>query len=405
MKLRTIVLLSLFAAFAVGLMAVAQEPVTIEFWHRFSSRHESTLETLKAEFEAIYPHITVEFIYQGSYGDLQSKINNGIVAGTTPTMTIFYENWIPPVADAILPLDDLLSQEVKDDIITGLMSTAVYDGKLLTVPFNKSIMVFYYIEDLVPTPPTTWDEFLQMCKDLTVDTDGDGVMDRYGTGLRPASNPEQFLTLLNQNDGAILNEDWSEVVLGNEAGLEAAEFYVELSQYAWVTSEYLNSNINLLAMAIDTSAGYYYWNNAADDAGLTLKLARVPGKNNQSSMIQGTNIGVFADATDAEKDAAVKFIEFLLQGDKTAYWAVRSGYMPVTYSGYESQVWLDHIDANPYAVVMSDQMLDGFSQILHPNYGDMRYALSTFCEEITLGGLAVADALEAAIDEIEMLLE
>ena len=320
-------------------------------------------------------------------------------------MTIFYENWIPPVAEALLPLDDLVSAEIQDDIIDGLMSTAIYNGNLLTVPFNKSIMVFYYLEEDVPVVPTTWDGFLGLAKDLTYDSDGDGVMDHYGTGLRPASNPEQFLTLLNQNDGTILNEDWSAVTLDNEAGVEAAEFYVELSKYAWVTGEYLNSNLNILSMAIDTSAGYYYWNKAAGEIGKTVKIARVPGKLNQSSMIQGTNIGVFANAPQAEIDAAIQFINFLLRGDKTAYWAVRSGYMPVTYSGYESSVWTDHVEANAYAGVMAEQMLAGFSQILHPNYGDMRDLLSTFCEEITLGGVDLMEALDVAVLDIADLLE
>jgi len=405
MKLRNVILLGLLAAFAIGFYAMAQEPVTITFWHRFSSRHETTLNTLKEEFEAMYPYVTIEYVYQGGYGDLQAKINNGVVAGELPTMTIFYENWIPPVADALLPLDGLLSQETVDDILPGLLSTAVYDGQMLTVPFNKSIMVLYYIEEKVPTPPANWVEFLTMCKDLTIDTDGDGIMDQYGTGIRPAANPEQFLTLLNQNNGSILNEDWTEVALDNVAGVQAAEFYAELSQYAWVTSEYLNSNVNLLGMAIDTSAGYYYWDTAAADAGLTIGLARVPAKENQSSMIQGTNIGIFRSASQAEIDAAILFTEFLMTGDKTAYWAVASGYMPVTVSGYDSQVWLDHVAANPYAQVMADQMLDGFSQILHPNYGDMRYILSTFCEEITLGGIPVASALQLAVDDIADLLE
>jgi multiple sugar transport system substrate-binding protein len=406
MKMRIFVLLGLFVALVASFAAMAQEPVTITFWHRFSESHNDALNKLASDFQEIYPYITVEFIYQGSYGALQQKINSSVVAGETPTMTIFYENWIPGVADALLPLDDLLSQETKDDIIDGLFASSTFEGKLLSVPFNKSIMVLYYIEDRIPTPPTTWDELLQVSKDLTVDVDGDGTPDQFGLGFRPAQNPEQFFTLLAQNGGSILNDDWTEVTLGNAAGVEAAEFYAELAKYSLVTSAYINENLDKASMSIDTSAGYPYWVNYATDLGLTVKVARVPAKLNAKSAIQGTNIGIFANASEAERDAAIKFTEFLLSGDQTAYWAIDSGYMPVTYSGYESQLWLDYAAANDYIVIMSEQFAEGFSQILHPNYGDMRdEVLSNFCEEIATGASTVADAMATAVAELEALLD
>jgi len=405
MKLRVFVVAGLLLAISVGYLAVADEPVTITFWHRFSERHEETLQYFADKFHELHPDITVEWVYQGSYGALQQKINNAVVAGETPTMTIFYENWIPPIADALLPLDDYLTDEEKADILPGFFSTCFYEDHMLTVPFNKSIMVFYYIKELVSEPPTTWEEYFNLAKELTVDTDGDGNIDRYGTGFRPGANPEQFLVLLTQAGGSILNDDWTEVTLNNEQGLEAAEFYASLAPYSLITNEYLNNHITEIAMAIDTSAGYYYWNKAAEGAGLTIGVARVPmGPVNQKSAIQGTNIGIFKDHPQEEIDAAVAFVKFLLEGDNTAHWAAESGYMPVTYSGYESQVWNDYVSTRAYATVMAEQMKEGFSQILHPNYGDMRDILSTMCEEIMYGEATPQEALAAAAAQIQDLL-
>ena len=378
----------------------APDPVTITFWHRFSERHNETLEQLATWFEEIYPNISVEWIYQGSYSALQQSINGAVVAGEVPTMTIFYEDWIPAVADALLPLEPLFTAYELADIVPGL----VYKD-LLTVPFNKSIMVLYYIEDYVPVPPTTWQEFYDLCVANTVDEDSDGQIDRYGTGLRPAANPEQFLTLLEQNNGTILNDDWTEVTLGNEAGVEALEFYASLAPYAWITSEYLNSNIGYVAMAIDTSAGFYYWDTAAQEAGLTVKAAPLPVGEKAASFIQGTNIGIFKDAPAEEIAAGLLFLKFLLEADNTAYWAVRTGYLPVTLSGLESTIWTDYVTANPEVVASSEMMPVGISSLPHPNYGDMRAALGTMCEEILLGAETVEDALATAVAEIESLLD
>jgi len=400
MKLRSLVILGLIAVFTLGSLAVAQEPVTIEFWHRFSERHNDTLLQLSNWFEALYPHITVEWVYQGSYSALQQKVNGAVVAGEVPTMTVFYEDWIPPVADALLPLGPYFTDEETADIIPGLLYK-----DMLTVPFNKSIMVLYYIEDYVPEPPTTWQEFYDLCVANTVDTDGDSVIDRYGTGLRPAANPEQFLALLQQNQGTILNDDWSEATLDDAKGVEALEFYASLAPYSWITSEYLNSNAGYVAMAIDTSAGFYYWDQAAAGAGLTVKTAPLPVGKQAGSMIQGTNIGIFNGAPQAEIDAGILFLKFLLQPENTGFWAAMTGYMPVTLSGLDSAVWKYREATAPEVVASSAMMPVGVSSLSHPNYGDMRAALGTMCEEVLLGAATVAEALAAAVDEIEALLE
>jgi len=400
MKLRYLVVLSILAAFAVGFMAAAQEPVTIEFWHRFSERHTETLEQLSTWFEAEYPWITVNWVYQGSYSALQQKVNGAVVAGEVPTMTVFYEDWIPPVADALVPLGPYFTDEEIADIIPGLLYK-----DMITVPFNKSIMVLYYIEEYVETPPTTWEEFYDLCVENTVDEDEDGVIDRYGTGLRPSANPEQFLALLEQNNGSVLNEDWTEVTLDNEAGMEALNFYASLAPYAWVTSEYMNSNIGYVAMAIDTSAGYFYWDKEATAAGLTVRTAELPVGEKAASFIQGTNIGIFNQAPAEEIEAGVLFLKFLLRPEMTGFWAAMTGYLPVTLGGLDSAVWKYVLANSPEVIASSTMMPSGVSSLAHPNYGDMRAALGTMCEEIALGAATVEEAVETAVDEIEYLLD
>src|SRR5690606_28719970 len=38
------------------------------------------------------------------------------------------------------------------------------------------------------TPPETWDEFIEVAKKLTVDTDGDGSIDRWGFAMVGSNN-------------------------------------------------------------------------------------------------------------------------------------------------------------------------------------------------------------------------
>jgi len=282
---------ALVALLLLGVLAFSQ--VTIDFWHAMSKQHGPALEALVQKFMDENPGIIVNLVYQGGYGSLSQKLIGAVAAGEPPTVAQQYENWTTQWLDALVPLEDYLSPDVLADIHPRFLEMNRFNGKLLTVPFNKSIIVLYYRPDLVPEPPTTWEEFLDLACALTVDKDGDGVIDQYGTGLRPP-NPEIFLTFLAQNEGSILSDDWSKVTINDERGLETMQFMASLAKCALVQGGYLSDPFGqgLIAMFVDTSAGYPYNLAAAQQGGFEMRVAKVPCHKNCASMVQGTNLRV-----------------------------------------------------------------------------------------------------------------
>jgi len=397
--------LVLIAVLFVGVIGLSE--VTISFWHAMSKRHAPALETLIQKFMEENPGIVVDLVYQGGYGSLSQKLIASVAAGEPPTLAQQYENWTTQWLEALVPLEDYLSPEVLSDIHPHFVDMNTFDGKLLTVPFNKSIIVLYYRPDLVPEPPTTWEEFLNTACALTVDEDGDGTIDRYGTGLRPP-NVEIFLMFLAQNEGAILSEDWTEVTINDERGLETMEFMAQLAKCALVQGGYLSDPFGqgLIAMFVDTSAGYPYNLAAAQRGGFEMKVAPVPCHKNCASMVQGTNIGVFSlNQTPEQIDAAVKLVEFLLRPENTVYWAEETGYLPVTVSGFESDEWKAFTEEHPERKVMSEQFLiGGFGQIHHPAYWDIRSTMITYYEQVLRGEMEPKEALDALAEELEFLI-
>lgn len=121
-------------------------------------------------------------------------------------------------------------------------------------------------------------------------------------------------------------------------------------------------------MFIDTSAGYTYNMNAAKTAGVPLAVAPLPCNVNCASMIQGTNLAIFApNQSRAQIQAAAKLIEFLLREDNIVYWAQKTGYLPVTRTAIQGQLWQGYIAGKPEQKVMTDQLIaGGFGQLLHP---------------------------------------
>jgi multiple sugar transport system substrate-binding protein len=389
------------AVLLFGLAAFGQ--VTISFWHAMSGPHGEALSYLIQKFQQENPGIIVDLVYQGGYSALQQKLIAAVAAGSPPTLAQQYENWTNLWLDAVVDLDLFLPASLIEDILPVFHQ--LFEGRFITVPFNKSIIVLYYRPDLWPEPPKTWEEF----KALVMKVGKDEEKGIYGTAFRPP-NPEIFLTFLAQAGGGILSEDWKEVIINNEAGQEAAEYVAELAKYALVQADYISGAISkgiTIGGWIDTSAGYPYNMDAAKTAGVPLAVAPLPCYKNCASMIQGTNLAIFAlNQTKAQIEAAAKLIEFLLREDNIVYWAKKTGYLPVTKTAIFSKEWQEFCFQNLYAKVMTDQLLaGGFQQCLHPRYMDIRSVLITYWELLLKGQMTPKKALDSLAAEISAIIK
>jgi ABC-type glycerol-3-phosphate transport system substrate-binding protein len=392
--------LTLFAVLVFGVLAFGQ--VTISFWHAMTGAHGEALAYLIQKFQQENPGIVVDLVYQGGYSALQQKLTAAVAAGQPPTIAQQYENWTTQWLDALVDLDLFVSEAVLSDILPQF--SQIFDGRVVTVPFNKSILVLYYRPDLIPNPPKTWAEFEEIVAKIGKDEEK-GI---YGTAFRPP-NPEIFLTFLAQAGGSILSEDWKTVIINNEAGLEAAEFAARVAKYALIQSAYISDAIKkglTIGMWIDTSAGYPYNMDAARVAGVPLAVAPIPCYKNCAAMIQGTNLAIFGvNQTKAQIQAAAKLIEFLLREDNIVYWAQKTGYLPVTRTAIFGKAWQDYIAQKPEQKVMTDQLLaGGFGQLLHPKYMDIRNVLITYWELLLKGQDTPKNIMDALAAEIASII-
>ena len=391
--------------FSSGGGSAAPGPIKITLWHRLAEQQHGVLDELADRFNDRHSNIIVDIVNEGwSFAEFDEAVTTAIASRRPPTMAVLYDQQICAHAADLLPLDSRLTDEEKADVVGGLRSPYGENETIVSVPLLDQVQVLYYIEELVPDPPSTWGEYIESARGSTVDSDGDGVLDLYGTGFRPQASPDQFLVFLLQAGGDIIDHEGASVILGNAAGVAAAAFLQDLAPYSLVTDEYLDMHIESLAMWIDTYAAFPYCRESADAAGVTLRTALVPGAGTGASLIQGRSLVVFSDVRPEEADAAVLFLRFLLEPESTAYLASQLGYLPVTYSGHESPSWVQHIASNEPAAVASQQMLQSARVLLHPEYDELRKILGKMCEAVMVDDVPSGDAISAASDEIAVLL-
>jgi multiple sugar transport system substrate-binding protein len=71
-------------------------------------------------------------------------------------------DWTAEFADAkwIRPWTGAIAKKVTDGVLAGPIATATWKKTLYAAPLNSNTQLLWYRKDLVPKPPTTWDEMI-----------------------------------------------------------------------------------------------------------------------------------------------------------------------------------------------------------------------------------------------------
>ncbi len=183
------------AALALVLAACgADEAVTLRITS-WQSPEENAIDAMEfRSFEAAHPGVRIVNDPVSNSAEYREKVLTSIGAGSPPD--VFLLDGIDVAAFAARDVAlDLQPFAERVGVLLGLFFPQVVEpfkvgGKLLAFPKGFSPMVYYYnralFADAGLAPPRngwTQDEFLAAVRALTRDTDGDGVVDQWGTVL------------------------------------------------------------------------------------------------------------------------------------------------------------------------------------------------------------------------------
>ncbi|NLN29129.1 MAG: extracellular solute-binding protein [Firmicutes bacterium] len=190
--------LSLLLCSCLFSFASAQDSIVLT--HLFYSSHGTAwLEFLHDRAEAFherYPRIRVEIMEGGTGAGYFDKLNLMLAAGTPPDTTDFHPGIAGPLIaqGAFADLRPYLERDGVDlnEITVGPVVEVLtdVDGSIWSLPGDLFPVVTYFNEDLfaeagLMTPVQLgddwdWDNALIAARRLTVDFDGDDIIDQYG---------------------------------------------------------------------------------------------------------------------------------------------------------------------------------------------------------------------------------
>lgn len=376
------------------------------------------------EFMAENPNIKVE-IQAIASGDIYTKLAAMATSpDDLPSMFFTSADQVPTLFDLGLTEDinKWMAQEDKDKLATGVMDACLIDGQMTYYPVAVQPTSIIYrtdrFEEAGLTVPTTWEEFVACAKALTKDTDNDGQVDQWGfsmVGSNNSSGQSRFMSYLwsngyelaYQEDGS---DEWKTDMTTDADFVKVFSAWTDMNNVEGVVptgitevdyptaANYFAMGYTSMFLTGPNALGVAYANNP--DLKGKLASFKLPG-DYPGTMLGAEGYSISAHASDAEKEAAVKYLTFFTSHDKDMKFWESSGKIPSTTEGQKAA----YISGADYAGFLQ-QIADGCRPTLaFAGISGLKSALGDAYASVFSNEKTNEEAVQKLVKDMEQLLE
>jgi multiple sugar transport system substrate-binding protein len=186
-------------------------------------------------FEASHPGVRVEYVSGILKDDYPEWLSEQIVLGKEPDVFIIPESEFDTIAslNVLKDLDHLIQTDPEFDSaayyegayrygnLRGFQYALPYESVPTLMFVNKTLLEQEEIS--MPKDDWNWDDFKEICKKVTRDTDGDGIIDQFG------SYDFNWKEAVCANQAVLFDEKGSTSYFGDEKVETAVRFIKELN--------------------------------------------------------------------------------------------------------------------------------------------------------------------------------
>ena len=362
--------------------------VTIKFYHTMGAALTSILTDAIAEFNTLYPNITIEHQSYGNYDALLSQISTEVTVGNQPHLAYCYPDHVATYneAGAVQTLDAFLNsdivitradgstetigytQEQLDDFIEAYYNEgkAFGDGKMYSIALAKSTEVLYYNKTVFEkhglSVPTTWEEMKAVCEQLK---------DLYPNDIPLGYDSEAnwFITMCEQYNSPYTSATGENFLFNNKTNRDFVNMFRQWHQDRLVTTQEISGGYTSALFTGDNSssdtdseaakgtrcymcigstggASYQQPNDKNGVYDFEVGIAPIPqvDKNNPKVISQGPSLCVFKKDNAQEVIASWLFAKFLTTNvEYQARVSESNGYVPVMKSVQKDPTYMEFL--------------------------------------------------------------
>lgn len=387
----------------------AGHKTTVTFWHAMGGESQKTLKTLVDRYESLNPRVHIELVGMGNYDALSQKLMGAVAAKNPPTIAQQYENWTAQLhagnelvyLDSFVRGPDGLSEEDLADIYPALLENNTWDGKLLTLPFNKSVPTYYWNVPMFQAAgygefPRTWPEFRAAVNKLTK-RDDEGNVTVWGAA--GGTDIWIFGSMLHQKGGRFSAGEDGAAEFNSQLGVDALQFQCDLIQKDKVQNTDVSRTPmdDFLVGRMATLTGSSTWRAPViDKETFKVGMSPVPQWDKPAAIIYGTNIGMFRRAKPEEQAAAWGFIKWFIAPEQQVEWSLGTWYVPIHRRCLDDPRMKERLDKTPGMRDCYAQMDVAVFEPRGMKWLAGRKALVEELEQAMLGAKTPKEALDAA---------
>lgn len=358
----------------------------ITFWAKNDTNKVQTAiyEQAIADFEALYPNITVNLRLYTDYGKIYNDVITNLTTNTTPNVCITYPDHIATYLtgiNTVVPLEELFVDEayglggdeirfdapMLSEMIPQYLEECEFAGHTYAVPYVRSTEACYvnktYVEKLGYTLPEvlTWDFIWEVSEAATVqDAEGNYVVNGQKV-LVPfiyKSTDNMMIQMLQQKGAEYSNED-GEILLFQDTTKELLFSIAEHAESgAFSTFKISGYPANFLnagqcIFAVDSTAGATWMGTEAPLIDISedkivefeteVKMVPQFDPEHPQMISQGPSVCIFNKEDPQEVLASWLFTQYLLSNEVQTAYAKTEGYIPVTTKARESKGYQEYL--------------------------------------------------------------
>lgn len=390
---------------------------TINFWSNHPGTSKDQETELINRFQAKYPDLKVNLVDAGkNYEEVATKFNAALSGGDLPDVVILSDVWWFNYAlnGTIEPLDSHFSAANVNvsDYVDTFVGDYKFNGKTWALPYSRSTQIFYYNKDvwakagLPDRTPESWTEFDEWAPKIQ------SVLgaDKWAHGWGDAKN---YLAWTFQGPtwtfGGGYSEEWK--LRFNDPQTIAAGNYLRDSmnskKYASIRPQYaVDFGNGIIASAIGSTGDLKSINQNASGK-VQYGTGFLPHPNGLAGCTTGgAGLAIPSRISDARKENALKFIDFITNTANTAYFSQATGYIPVRKSAQQDPSMLDFLAKNPNFKTAIDQLPltkpQNYARVFVPG-GDQ--IIGTGLEQIGLQNRDVPAAFGDITNQLQTIID
>lgn len=374
------------SAFAVPEEFDSAGQYEITFWAKNDTNKTQTAiyEKAIADFEELYPNITVNLRLYTDYGKIYNDVITNIATNTTPNVCITYPDHIATYLtgdNLVVPLEELFVDEryglkgsqvrfdspAREEIIPQFLEECSFGGHYYAIPYMRSTEACYinktYVEDLGYTLPEklTWDFIWEVSEAAMAKGDDENFLVNGQKVMIPfiyKSTDNMMIQMLRQRDAGystengelqIFNDTTKELLytIAEHAGSGAFSTF-KISSYP---ANFLNAGQCIFA--IDSTAGATWMGTDAplcdisEDKIVEFETAVMPipqfDTEHPKMISQGPSVCIFNKEDSQEVLASWLFAQYLLTNEVQIAYSETEGYVPVTAKAQESEEYKTYL--------------------------------------------------------------